>query len=419
MKLNFFSTKRAAPAFGDLMNHPNAMYLAEQLERNKSLILELKQLTQQLTQQEIKGWRQANQMALSHDNPNRSRLYGLYYDAMLDDHLLGAIRNRKLKTMRRTFKVVDAKGKINHDLTELLQMKWFKLFMSYSLDSIFYGYSLIQFGEIDRKEKPKFVTMKVVPRAHVVPEYSVIKREVSDEPIKGIDYTKPPYSLWCIGVGDTDDLGLLLPTSRDTISKKYALQFWDQFAEIFGMPIRIGKSSSRNKKDTDKIEQMLDGMGAASWGLFPEGTEIEIKETTRGDAFNVYDKRIDRANTEMSKAILGQTMTMDDGSSKSQAQVHESVSDEIGEADGDMIKDVVNDDLWPFLLQHGWPIQNHRFEWDDTHEYTATEMREIEGMLLQYYEIEPEYFNERYDIPIVGIRQQQAFGNLELVKKKS
>lgn len=418
MKFNFFKQKDKTPAFGDMRSHPNAISLANRLEKNKNLILELKQLTQQLVQREIKSWRTANQVALNFENPNRYQLYNLYYDAMLDLHLLGSIRNRKLKTMRRTFKVVDFKGNTNHDLTELLQMKWFKLFMSFSLDSIFYGYSLIQFGEIDRTEKPKFTSIKVVPRAHVVPEFAVVKREVSDEPKSGIDYCKPPYSLWCIGVGQTDDLGLLLPTSKDAISKKYALQFWDQFAEIFGMPIRIAKSSSRNKKDTDKIEQMLDGMGVASWGLFPEGTEIEIKETTRGDAFNVYDKRIDRANTEMSKAILGQTMTMDDGSSKSQATVHETVSDEIGEADSDMIKDVVNDDLWPFLLQHGWPIHNHRFEWDDTHEYTATEMKEIEAMLLQYYDIEPEYFTERYDIPILGVRQQN-FGNIELVKKKS
>ena len=59
-----------------------------------------------------------------------------------------------------------------------------------------------------------------------------------------------------------------------------------------------------------------------SWGLFPEGTEIEIKETTRGDAFNVYDKRIDRANSEISKGVLNQTMTIDSGSSLSQSEVH-------------------------------------------------------------------------------------------------
>ena len=100
------------------------------------------------------------------------------------------------------------------------------------------------------------------------------------------------------------------------------LAYWDAFGEIFGMPIRIGKTASRDPKDIDRAEKFLAEMGALSWGLFPEGTEIEIKETTRGDAFNVYDRRIERANSEMSKGILNQTMTIDDGSSYSQSQTH-------------------------------------------------------------------------------------------------
>ena len=44
-------------------------------------------------------------------------------------------------------------------------------------------------------------------------------------------------------------------------------------------------------------------------------TEIEFVESGKGDAFNVYDKRIDRANSELSKLIIGQTMTIEDGSS--------------------------------------------------------------------------------------------------------
>lgn len=51
-------------------------------------------------------------------------------------------------------------------------------------------------------------------------------------------------------------------------------------------------------------------------------TEIEFVESGKGDAFNVYDKRIDRANSELSKLIIGQTMTIEDGSSLSQSETH-------------------------------------------------------------------------------------------------
>lgn len=63
-------------------------------------------------------------------------------------------------------------------------------------------------------------------------------------------------------------------------------------------------------------------MGAAAYGLFPEGTTVDLKESTRADAFNVYDKRIDRCNSEISKGILTVTMTMEDGASLSQSEVH-------------------------------------------------------------------------------------------------
>lgn len=389
-----------------MANHPNRIRLANDIVNKKSIVIDLKQQAQNLTQKEIRHWRKANQMALNFENPKRLDLLNIYYDAMLDDHLIGAIRNRKIKTLRRAYKLVNKEGVENEEATKLLRSRWFKNFINLALDSIFYGYSLIQLGDVIRSDnKLRFKNVQLIPRPHVCPEYHVVLTEVADEPKQGTDYEKPPLSDWCVGVGDPNDLGLLLPVSKDTISKKYALQFWDQFAEIFGMPIRIAKTSSRNKNDIDKTENMLEQMGAAAWGLFPEGTELEIKESSRGDAFEVYDKRVERANSEMSKAILGQTMTMDNGSSKSQGEVHERVSDEIADEDAEFILDIINDELLPRLRTHGFPIADtDEMEWDDSYEYSPEEMKEIEALLLQYYNINPEYFKEKYGVDILSIK---------------
>ena len=123
------------------------------------------------------------------------------------------------------------------------------------------------------------------------------------------------------------------------------------------MPIRIAKTSSRDPKDRNRIEDMLSGMGAAAWALFPEGTDVDIKETSRGDAFNVYDKRVERCNSEISKGILNQTMTIDNGSSLSQSQVHLEVLQNVVESDADLIKDIVNEQLIPRMVRHGFPVQ--------------------------------------------------------------
>ena len=70
-------------------------------------------------------------------------------------------------------------------------------------------------------------------------------------------------------------------------------------------------------------------------------------ESTKGDAFNVYDKRVDRANSELSKLIIGQTMTIEDGSSLSQSQTHLEVFQNLVESDADMLADLVNNQLIP------------------------------------------------------------------------
>lgn len=372
----------------------------------KKMTVQIDELTKRLTAQKIEDWRYANQVAIDVENPKRNRLLAIYDDAMHDLHLKGAIRNRKLAVLSKPFKIVDAEGEKEIDLTALLRSKWFKQFLSFSLDARFWGHSLIQFDDIQRAPKLKFKGCEVVPREHVMPEFRVIVKNADDEAKKGMDYTQPPFSYWCLEVGDKKDLGELNSCCKEFISKKYILQFWDQFAEIFGMPLRIGKTNSRNPKDHAQIEDMLEQMGAAAWGVFPEGTTIEFQRDAKTDSYNVYDKRIDRANSEMSKAILGQTMTMDNGSSKSQAQVHENVADEIADADRDWLHDIVNDELLPFLIMHGYPLEGYEFKWDDTYEYTPGEMMEIEQMLLQYYDVDPEYFMDKYNVTLLGPKQQ-------------
>jgi hypothetical protein len=381
-----------------------------------NMIGKIMQVTQQLTQKEIRHWRMANQYAIDVDYPNRALLYQIYDDAMHDLHLKGAIRNRKLAVMGKPFRLKDASGKPVPDAVDMLTKKWFREFMSLALDARFYGHSLIQFGDVIRDDANdlRFSEVELIPRHHVSPEYGTLLKNASDDPTKGIPYRGTPLMNWAIEVGKKRDLGELNSAAKETISKKYVLQFWDAFAEIFGMPIRMATTSSRDPKDKRKIENMLDQMGSAAWGLFPEGTSIEMIGSKQTDSFEVYDKRIMRANSEMSKHILGQTMTMDNGSSLSQAKVHENVADDISDADRTFIHDVVNDDLLPLLIKHGWPFKGLRFEWDDSYYYTPQEMKEIENMLLTHYEVDPKYFTEKYGVTINGTKQQGV-----QLKKKS
>lgn len=161
---------------------------------------------------------------------------------MIDLHLGGCIGQRKGMVMKKSFKLVDIKGNEEPDATQLMEAVWFKDFMDYVLDSRYYGHSLIQLGDVvERNGKIQYDRVLLVPRHHVVPEHGVILKEASDEWQKGIDYRTGAMADWCVEAGKWDDLGLLLKLVPQTISKKNMLAFWDQFGELFGMPIRVGK----------------------------------------------------------------------------------------------------------------------------------------------------------------------------------
>jgi hypothetical protein len=101
-------------------------------------------------------------------------------------------------------------------------------------------------------------------------------------------------------------------------------------------------------------------------------------------------------------------MTIDDGSSLSQSKVHLDIFNNIIEADADMLRDVINWKLLPFMLTHGFPVADCRFEWNDSVDYTPEQLIQIEQMLLANYDIEAKYFEEKYNIKILGKKEFSA-----------
>lgn len=394
--------------------------LAKESDRRrlKKTVVELQRQTDALTRKDIGDWRNAWQMAINVDNPNRQRLYDIYTDVAIDLHLSGCVQQREGFVLGRSFKLVDESGKENEDAAKFFAKPWFKQLMRYALDANYWGHSLIELGDLttDINGKLTYNGVKLIKRKHVIPEYNRVVPELGMDWHSGIDYHQPPFCDWLIEVGQPEDLGLYLKAATQTIPKKNALAFWDTFAEIFGMPMRIAHTTTRDDKELAKMEKMMAEMGTEGWGLFQEGTDIEVVESTKGDAFNVYDKRVDRANSELSKLIIGQTMTIEDGSSLSQSETHLEVFENLVDADRDMLRDIINEQLIPRMIRHGFPLQGIHFEWDDSIDYTPEQQKAFEEMLLNHYEVEGNYFIEKYGVPIGERKRQPIYdinGNID------
>ena len=378
--------------------------LAKESDRRRAqkIVIDLHRTTDALTRKDIMDWRNAWQMAINIDSPNRQRLYDIYRDVSVDLHLSGCVKQREGFVMARSFKIVDAQGNEKSDALHYFDQEWFKQLLRYALESNYWGHSLIELGELttDGDGCICYSQVQLLPRKHVIPEYGRIVTDLGQDWHSGIDYRQPPFTDWLIEAGRPDDLGLYLKAASQTIPKKNMLAFWDTFGEIFGMPMRIARTTSRDKDEIGRLDRMLREAGASLSLVTGQDTEIEFIESGKGDAYNVYDKRIERANSELSKLIIGQTMTIEDGSSLSQSKTHLEIFENLVESDCDMLRDIVNNQLIPRMVRHGFPLKGLRFDWDYSADYTPEQQVAYEKMIADRYEVDPKYFAEKYNMPV-------------------
>lgn len=375
----------------------------------RSMVAELYRYAEFLTRNDIADWRSAWEKAIDPRNPDRRKLYDIYRDAMTDSHLSGCIQQRVGFVMSRSFKLVNNTGDANDDARHLFDQAWFKKLCRLCLESIWYGHSLIELGDLvtDGDGHPSYSDVSLIPRKHVIPEYGKVVTRLGNPHSTGIAYREQPWCDRLIEAGSPDDLGLLLKAALHTIPKKHAMSFWDSFAEIFGMPWRIARTSTRDPNEFKRLQDLIYNSGASQGIVSGMETEIQFVESGKGDAFNVYDKRIDRANSELSKLVIGQTMTIEDGSSLSQSQTHLQVFLNLVESDRDMLRDIINNQLIPLMIRHGYPLKGLRFEWDDAMDYTPEQQVAYETMIADRYEVDPSYFADKYGMP-VGARRNPA-----------
>lgn len=131
------------------------------------------------------------------------------------------------------------------------------------------------------------------------------------------------------------------------VFKSYALRDWARFIELFGQPIRVGKyHQGASKDDVAVLKQAAFSLGSDAAAVIPEEMMLELVEAGGKSASGeLYARLIEYLDAQVSKAVLGQTMTTDDGASLSQAKVHNEVRMDIMRADARAIAATLQRDL--------------------------------------------------------------------------
>lgn len=138
--------------------------------------------------------------------------------------------------------------------------------------------------------------------------------------------------------------------------KGYTLKDWWAFAEVFGMPIRVGKyGPNATDEEINTLVSAISNIASDAGAAIPESMQLELIETAKGNSGDsLFENMAGWVDSQLSKGILGQTMTADNGSSLSQAQVHNEVRRDIQIDDARQLGNTLNTLVrWVIDLNHG------------------------------------------------------------------
>jgi len=151
--------------------------------------------------------------------------------------------------------------------------------------------------------------------------------------------------------------GLAFLCAVGYMCKAWAWRDWMAFADVYGIPMRVGKyGAGATDKDIKTLIAAVSNLASDAGAVIPDSMRIEFeKAANTAGAGEFFEKLATWWDKQISKAVLGQTMTADDGASLSQARVHDDVRMDLLRADARALSSTLNRDLIrPFVdLNYG------------------------------------------------------------------
>jgi len=400
---------------GNLMYKPVKLPAkdAGNIKKVTSLMLDILRQNRRLWRKEITDWQRARQARYSRDYPKNYLLQEVYDDIMLDGQLTGITQNRTFRTTNKDYIFVNPEGGKDDACTAFIKDKrWFETFIQHAHETAYFGTQVVWIKEFDKAE---IKAVDILPRYNVVPETKMFLPDITSD--KGISY--PDFPNYLIEVQMYDAVGLLEKAAPYTILKRHSWGSWDEFEELFGVPIRIAKIASQSETVKKEVAGWLEEMGSAPYGVFPIGTDVQIVENSKTDAFNVFYQKIKAIQEELSILVLHQTMTTENGSSKAQGTVHENTLSELVFADEKKILSILNDSLVPAMRFFGYKIPDG-FRIAVAQTKDPQEQIKIDGVFLQSgYVLPKDYITEVYgtEIESMPVQNPAQYSKAQAAKK--
>jgi phage gp29-like protein len=157
----------------------------------------------------------------------------------------------------------------------------------------------------------------------------------------------PPSKFWVFRAGGEDDddpygLGLGYFLYWPVWFKRNGFRFWSVFLEQYASPTPIARTPpGTTEPERVKLLQLLTAVKTGGRLVLPNNVTLELLKAigNSGGDYETFARYID---ADISKIVLSQTMTTDNGSSQSQATVHEGVKLDVAKGFADLLCESFN-----------------------------------------------------------------------------
>lgn len=140
--------------------------------------------------------------------------------------------------------------------------------------------------------------------------------------------------------------GLARVVAFSWMCKQYTLKDWIAFIETYGLPLRLGRyGPEATADDVRKLFQAVANIGTDAAAVLPRSMEIDFENGPTATGDKLFETFARWTDEQISKAVLGQTMTADSGSSEAQAKVHNEVRHDIAVSDARAVSGTINRDI--------------------------------------------------------------------------
>jgi len=299
-----------------------------------------------------------------------------------DAHLTSVVQTRKLGTLKREFKwepgTVDGQAPAAAEalcaqLVEDLERVDLYSLISGILDAPLYGLAPVELMW-EPGDHLRLADLRCLPaRWFGADQDNAFRFRSIDQPDEGeeIPFGKVVFARHFPTYDNPYGLRLLSRCFWPVMFKKGSIKFWVTFTEKYGMPFLLGRyARGSSLEDQQNMLASLVKMVRDAVAVVPEGSTVEMLGGTgkTGGSYLAFERLKDAMDAEISKAIMGQTLTAEIGDKGSYAasKTHENVLGLYQDADRQLVKTAMEEIAWVYGEVNAPGVPPPTFTWFET-----------------------------------------------------